>query len=139
MLELPLDMLQARARDEGWDSMRLEHLKSSAVDAAEAILKETVVEPGDDDLERHLKAADAAVRMGEHLILALTNDQTTADDLKLIRARIEAFRSLAEGLEMVIKTSRQVRGIKSDQPSKAPEKESTRIIYATIVEKARSA
>jgi hypothetical protein len=140
MLDLPLEMLRARSSDEGWESLRFEHLKSSSVEAAEAILaatQATLASSPDNDLERHITSADAAVRMGENLILALANSETNERDLKIIRAKIEAFRSLAEGLESVIKTSRSVRGIKNDQPSKVVEKESTKVIYETVIVPAR--
>lgn len=127
MLDLEPKELLRRAADERWDALRIEALRTSAVEARE-LIDRAVAEAPNDPLAQHLTAADAALQIGVDYLVALTSAETI-NDARLIQAKALSFKLIVEGIKLSIDTARLVRGIALGQPSRTAAQESKEVRF----------
>ena len=116
MLELKPEDLARRASEEKWDMLRIEGLRSSAVEAQALIDRAMQEADPDDPLGQHLIGADAALKIGISYLTTLTKADGI-QDARLIQTLAMSYKLIVEGIRISIDTARVVRGIANGQPS----------------------
>ena len=117
MLELKPEDLGRRASEERWDMLRIEGLRSSAVEAQALIDRAMQEADPDDPLGQHMLGADAALKIGINYLTTLTKADGI-QDARMIQALAMSYKLIVEGIKISIDTARTVRGIANGQPSR---------------------
>ncbi len=116
-----MEISQVMARD-GWRLQREEYIKKMVGSTQETV-----------GLEGHIQAADHLVAVGKNLAKDLNDPEA---DHKVMRSRAETYRTTVEALNISIRLSRDVRGIRLGQPSaEDAENRDVAVVYTTRIQR----
>lgn len=117
-LDIPMPTLREWAVEGSWEALRLQTVDNTSwsLDTSPRA-KESPETVSEDLLVKHERMLALIFRQFEVCFRQLSADNVDIYDTKALRGRMEALRTSAETLERLIATHRQVRGIRSTQPS----------------------
>lgn len=114
--------LGRRITEEKWRKLREDYLVNQVNTAVDSL-----------GLDTHEVSADELVQLGREITKQLRSVTITDAELRKVRQKAETFRTTAEAMNIAMRLSRDVRGVRLGQPSRVQSHDTLEVTYFTRV------